>query len=178
MIFGLIVTWVFGREYGDHTAKDLLALPVPREAIVLAKCLVIAGWCLGLVALIAALAFCLGTALALEGGSIALAQQAAGTIVLVGGMTVLLVLPFGWVASATRGYLPTVGVMFLVAFLTQILAALGWGAYFPWAVPSLAAGAAGPEAARLGAESYLLVVLAGLLGIAGTIVQWRFADQL
>jgi ABC-2 type transport system permease protein len=177
LIFGLIVTWVFGREYSDHTAPDLLALPVPRRAIVLAKFVVVGGWALVLAVLISVLALGLGNALALEGGSVALAQEAAGTIATVAGLTVLLVLPFAWVASATRGYLPTVGAMFLVVFATQVLAALGWGAYFPWAVPALVAGAAGPEAARLGAASYLLVALAGLAGIAATILQWRFADQ-
>jgi len=176
-IFGLLVTWIFGREYSDRTAQDLLALPVAREAIVLAKVVVAAGWSLVLAALVAALTLGLGNALALDGGSFALAQQAAGTISLVAGLTVLLVLPYAWVASATRGYLPTVGAMLLVAFATQVLAALGWGAYFPWAVPALAAGAAGPEAARLGVESFVLVALAGLAGIAGTVAQWRFADQ-
>jgi ABC-2 type transport system permease protein len=176
-IFGLLVTWIFGREYSDRTANVLLALPVAREAIVLAKVVVAAGWSLVLAALVATLAFGLGNALALDGGSFALAQQAAGTIALVAGLTVLLVLPYAWVASATRGYLPTVGAMFLVTFVTQVLAALGWGAYFPWAVPALAAGAGGPEAARLGVESFVLVGLAGLAGIASTVAQWRFADQ-
>jgi ABC-2 type transport system permease protein len=176
-IFGLIVTWVFGREYGDRTVNDLLALPVPREAIVLAKITVVAAWSLALALLVSVLALCLGTLLGLEGGTFTLAQQAAGTIARVAGLTVLLVMPFGWVASATRGYLPTVGAMFLVAFVTQVLAALGWGAYFPWAVPALAAGAAGPEAARLGAGSYTLAALAGLAGVAATLTQWRFADQ-
>jgi ABC-2 type transport system permease protein len=177
LIFGLIATWVFGREYSDHTATDLLALPVPRHAIVLAKFVVVAVWSLALTLLVSLLALGLGNVLALDGGSAELAREAAGTLALVASLAVLLVLPFAWVASATRGYLPAVGAMFLVTFATQVLAALGWGAYFPWAVPALAAGAAGPEAARLGLESYLLVALAGLAGIAATVAQWRFADQ-
>jgi ABC-2 type transport system permease protein len=177
LIFGLIVTWVFGREFSDRTVTDLLALPVPRHAIVLAKFVVVAAWSLALVLLVSVLGLGLGTALALEGGSVALARETAGTLALVGSLTLLLVLPFAWVASATRGYLPTVGAMFLVTFATQVLAALGWGAYFPWAVPALAAGAAGPEAARLGGESYLLVAVAGLAGVASALAQWRFADQ-
>ena len=39
IIFSLVVIWLFGREYSDHTAKDLLALPTPRAAIVTAKLL-------------------------------------------------------------------------------------------------------------------------------------------
>ena len=34
ILFSLIGSWVFGREYADHTIKDLLALPVSRSAIV------------------------------------------------------------------------------------------------------------------------------------------------
>jgi ABC-2 type transport system permease protein len=37
VIFGFINSWVFGREYSDHTAKDLLALPVSRTSIVISK---------------------------------------------------------------------------------------------------------------------------------------------
>ena len=27
LIFGFVASWIFGREYSDGTAKDLLALP-------------------------------------------------------------------------------------------------------------------------------------------------------
>src|SRR5215469_2742218 len=43
IVFSLIVTWLFGREYSDRTAKDLLALPTPRAAIVTAKLLLAAS---------------------------------------------------------------------------------------------------------------------------------------
>src|SRR3954463_14609596 len=45
-VFGLVFIWVFGREFTDRTVKDLLALPVPRTAIVAAKFTVAAAWCL------------------------------------------------------------------------------------------------------------------------------------
>jgi ABC-2 type transport system permease protein len=177
LIFGIIATWVFGREYSDRTIHDLLALPTAREAIVVAKFVVIAGWSLLLTVLIGLLALCLGSALGLPGGSAALTMRSAGIVGAVAGLTVLLVTPLAWVASAARGYLPAVGALFLVVFLAQVVAALGWGAYFPWAIPALAAGSAGAEAALLGPESYVIVLLAGLAGIAATLAWWRFADQ-
>src|SRR5262249_23504329 len=45
ILCSLIVIWLFGREYSDHTAKDLLALPTPRTTLVLAKLLVATFWC-------------------------------------------------------------------------------------------------------------------------------------
>ena len=36
ILFSIITTWVFGREFSDHTVKELLALPTSRETIVTA----------------------------------------------------------------------------------------------------------------------------------------------
>ena len=48
ILFAFITAWVFGREFSDHTAKELLALPTSRVVIVGAKFVLIAFWILGL----------------------------------------------------------------------------------------------------------------------------------
>jgi len=40
----LIISWVFGREFADHTLKDMLAVPVQRSSILVAKFIVTAAW--------------------------------------------------------------------------------------------------------------------------------------
>jgi ABC-2 type transport system permease protein len=176
-LFGLIFIWVFGREYSDRTAKDLLALPTARGAIVLAKFIVAGCWSAGLVVWIYVLGLGIGSAIVLPGGSVGLALSAAGTIALVAGLTLLLTTPVALAASAGRGYLSPIGFLLLAAFLSQVLAVLGWGPYFPWSVPALASGAAGAGAQVLGAGSYLLVVFTGIAGLVGTLAWWQFADQ-
>jgi ABC-2 type transport system permease protein len=52
ILFALITAWVFGREFSDHTAKELMALPTPRWVIVTAKFVLIALWILRLTLLI------------------------------------------------------------------------------------------------------------------------------
>ena len=42
--YGFVTSWVFGQEYSDNTAKDILALPVSRSYIVLSKFIVIGLW--------------------------------------------------------------------------------------------------------------------------------------
>lgn len=177
VLFGLIAIWVFGREYGDRTIIDLLAVPTSRAAIVGAKFVVVALWSAALVGLVYGLGLCVGAAIGLSGWSPALAAGAGARIAATAGLTVALVTPLPWAASAGRGYLPAVGLMFLLLVLSQIVAALGWGAWFPWSAPALSSGVAGPEAARLGLGSYLLVAGAGLAGVTGTLAWWRFADQ-
>jgi len=177
-VFGLAAIWIFGREYSDRTAKDLLALPTSRAAIVSAKMIVLAAWTALLVALVLGLGLVLGAAIGLPGWSVGLAVRSAVLIVIVAGLTYALVAPFALAASAGRGYLPPIGVLFLTIFLAQVIAALGWGAYFPWSVPALLSGAAGPSGSDLGAVSYLLVALTGLAGLAGALAWWQTADQM
>jgi ABC-2 type transport system permease protein len=176
-VFGLIVCWIFGREYADGTLMTLLAVPTPRWMIVAAKFMVVAIWVAALTLLVGLLGLAIGLALALPGGSLALTLATAARLLLVAALLLALVAPVAWVACAGGGYLPPVGAIGLVAVLAQIVAALGWGGLFPWSVPALVAGLAGPEAAALGPTSYLLVILTGLAGLAGTIAWWALADQ-
>ena len=177
ILFGLTTIWVFGREYADRTIKDLLALPTSRTAIVVAKFIVVIVWSALLAVIIFGLGLGIGAVVGLPGWSIAVVVGAAWKLARIAALTIALALPFAWMASAGRGYLPPIAGMILVIFLAQIVAALGWGAYFPWSVPALASGVAGPGVYALTLRGYLLVGLTGSLGVASTLWWWCFAEQ-
>ena len=46
LLLVISISWVFGREFTDGTVKDLLAVPVRRSSILLAKFILIAAWAL------------------------------------------------------------------------------------------------------------------------------------
>jgi len=54
---------------------------------------------------------------------------------------------------------------------------LGLAPYFPWAIPMLYTGAAGAESVQFGIISYIILYFTSILGLIGTLVWWRFADQ-
>ena len=175
-IFGLVFIWVFGREFTDRTVKDLLALPVGRTTIVAAKFTVAAAWCLMLAAWTGALGVVVVTGLRLPDAGAGTVWSALLRLLLTAIMTIALVAPFALLASVARGYLAPVGGILLATFLGQIVAALGYGGYFPWAVPALYAGISGVRT-RPGPVGYLLVALVGLAAVLGTGTWWRRADQ-
>lgn len=177
LLFALAATWVFGREGVDGTAKDLVAVPTPRETIVAAKFLVVGVWCVGLAALVWAGGLVVGAGVGLPGWSWARAAHAAVEILVVACITVALTSMVSLVASATRGYLAPMGFAILTLFLAQILAVMGWGGVFPWSVAVLYAGLAGPRQDHLHAMSYVIVAVAAAIGMAGTFLWWRFADH-
>jgi ABC-2 type transport system permease protein len=172
MLFGLIASWVFGREYSDRTVKDLLALPTSRSAIVFAKFVIVAVWSAALTVAIYLIGLGVGTAVALPPASAETFWQGTITIAISAGLTIALVTPIAFFASAGHGYLPPMGVVVLVMFLAQVIAMAGWGEYFPWSIPGLYV-----QGENLGTVSYVIVILTGVAGLAGTILWWELADQ-
>lgn len=177
IVFGTFTAWLFGREFSDRTVKELLALPTPREAIVGAKFVVMAVWTLVLTVLCFILGLIIGALVDIPGWSLDLLRSATVDILGAGVLTISL-LPFvAFFASAGKGYLPSFGWMILTVTMAQIAAITGWGDFFPWSIPALFSGAVGPRTEFLGAHSYVIILLASLIGTAATFYWWRNADQ-
>jgi ABC-2 type transport system permease protein len=177
ILFSLIASWVFGREYADHTVSDLLALPTPRTAIVLAKFMLFALWSAILVLFITLIGLGVGWLLALPPVPASLFWQNVVTIAVTTLLTILLIPPIAFFASAGRGYLPPMGAAILALILAQLLAAAGWGDYFPWSIPAIYAGMAGPDYASIGWPNFLIVLITGVVGLLATLAYWQMADQ-
>ncbi len=176
-LFSITTIWIFGREFSDHTVKELLALPTAREAIVTAKFIVFALWSLVITLLIFGLGLAVGKLVVIPGWSAELLRTS-----FVGTMgTAVLTLPLmsfvALLASAGRGYLPPFGWTIFTVVLANLSAILGWGDWFPWAIPGLFSGAAGPGTSLLGLHSYVILVVTSILGLAATFWWWRNADQ-
>ncbi len=172
-MFILIVSWIFGREFADSTVKDLLAVPVPRFSILLAKFIVVAAWSVFLTLVIFASGLMMGLIIGLPESSLGALAQGSALVLITAGLVIPVALPFALFASIGRGYLLPVGLAVLTAVATNLVIFLGWGDLFPWAVPGLFAQ--GKSALSL--ASYSIVVVTGLAGILATYLWWRFADQ-
>jgi ABC-2 type transport system permease protein len=177
LVFGLIVIWLFGREFSDGTAKDLLALPTSRGAVVAAKQLVALGWCLLLTAQVTIITLVIGFQLHLPGWSAQTALRGLATVLATALLTVALAMTYGLVASAGRGYLVAVAAMFVSLFAAQVVAALGYGAWFPWSVPSLLSGVAGPDQSSPGPWGIAGAMVVGVAASVATGTWWRRADH-
>lgn len=137
MLFAIATSWMFGREYADRTAKDLMALPTSRAAIVVTKLVILIAWAFAVSAGAAVLGLVIGSAIGLPQGSPAVLWQGIRSLAVTTALSLCFMTPVALVASAGRGYLAPMGYAILTLFLAQVVLILGWGAYFPWSVPAL-----------------------------------------
>jgi ABC-2 type transport system permease protein len=102
------------------------------------------------------------------------------TVMAIALAAVLTVALQGWAAffaSAGRGYIAPLAWTVAMVALSQILTVLGWGAWFPWSVPAILAGAGGAAVEPVGPGGIGLVVVTAAVSLAATIVWWERADQ-
>lgn len=177
ILFAILTGWVFGREYSDRTAKELLALPVSRGTIISAKFTLLVIVSLGMSLWVFLLGLIVGYLVDIPGYSVVLLRTAFVDTLGTALSTVALIPFVAFVSSFGKGYMPAFGWAVFTVALAQIATITGWGDWLPWSVPALFGGAAGPRTEMLGAHSYIVVLLSSAAGVVITFYWWIFADQ-
>lgn len=178
LIFGFVASWLFGREYADGTAKDLLSLPVSRAKILNAKFIYYIIWCMALVLSNLTLGLLIGFALQLPGWDSAMFLSNIQVYFITTVLIILLNTPVAFFAIYGKGFMTPLGLVAILLVLAQIIGALGFGSYFPWAVPGIYSGSGGADLkAGLNFLSYLIIIITSIIGYFSTILWWKYADQ-
>jgi ABC-2 type transport system permease protein len=171
--FILAISWVFGREFADGTLKDMLAVPVQRATILLAKFIVVAIWSAAMAIIILIFGLVIGAIIQLPGGSLGVILHDSTTAAITAVLVIAVVLPFALFASLGLGYLLPMAKAVLTLIMANFLMVAGWAEYFPWAVPILYA----QVDSSLTPISYWIVFITSLAGMIATYLWWMYADQ-
>ncbi len=167
--FGVVLAWLFSREFADGTVTGLFALPVGRGRIAAAKLVVFALWA-------AAVSVTLDAVLVVAGLSFGFgapdpqAWAALGRQLALGLLTAAVAVPVAWVATAARSLLAGVAAAVGLVVVAQVGALTGAGGWMPFAAPALWAISGGR------AVSWLQLSVPVALALAVTavvVVAWR-----
>ena len=176
VLFAFLTAWVFGREFADRTVRGLLANPTPRRTIVVAKTSVVAIWGIAISAWVLVLGLAIGVLVDLPDWP-ADAASTIAAIALAAVLTVALQTFAAFFAGVGRGYIAPLAWTVAMIVLAQVLTVMGWGAWFPWAVPAVLAGAGGTAIEPATPAAVMLVVVVSAVGLWATVAWWDRADQ-
>jgi ABC-2 type transport system permease protein len=176
LLLPFIVAYIFGREYVELTAKNMLALPVARHWFVYAKLVVAAVWWFVLVVVVLAESLAIGLLLGLPGFSAGVVASAVTNSLLAASISFLLVPVVAWVTVASRGYMAPLAFAIAGMALGNVFGKTGWAEWFPWSIVPLMIGMVG-QPQTLPAGSYVVLAVTFVAGIAATVAQMQFADN-
>jgi hypothetical protein len=175
--FGFVTAWVYGREHTERTMKDILALPISRNYIVLAKCVIVFIWCILLTLVLFASGIIVGWLIGMENWSQQAFYANLHKYFISALLTLLLCPPVAFFAGYGRGLIAPIGFALVTMIMAQFIAVAGMGAFFPWAVPGLFTAPEGAEGMQLYTSSYIILALTSIFGYLATLYWWRHADQ-
>lgn len=116
---GVVIAWLFAREYADETIVLLMSTAVPRHHIAVAKFVMFLAWVIAVNVVLCVL-------LAASGVSLGFGVGASIWQVLTLGIgTMWYVAPIAWVATRTRSMLAGVGVTVIELLLLQVFGIVG-----------------------------------------------------
>ena len=170
--FGIVLAWMFGREFVEGTVTGLFALPTSRAKIALAKLTVYALW-----AIIVSTALTLGVlmlGLAFSYGLPSTEGWAGlGRLFVLGVLSTGLAVPVAWLATLTRSLLAAVGGTIALVVAAQVGALAGAGGWMPFAAPALWATSNGTDvtATQLGMTLAVPLVFVALSCVAWSRLQ-------
>ncbi len=177
LLMAVITSYLFGREYVDNTAKNMLALPIRRERFVVSKLFVGLIWLAALTVWFCAEGLLVGRIMGLSGWSTGVFGHALAQVFSTAVLLFLLTPVTAWIAQASKGYIAPLGFTMGVLVVGAVLGHTGWGQWFPWTVITMIAGMTGEQLQSIPVASYIVVAATCVVGLAGTIIHMNRADN-
>jgi ABC-type transport system involved in multi-copper enzyme maturation permease subunit len=177
ILFSIIVTYSFGREYVEGTAKNMLALPFKRGWFVAAKLSLCSIWFALLTAFLLVEGLVLGSLLGLGPLPAGLYAKACGDMFF-SALLVLALQPLvAWITVASGGYLAPFGYTIASLIVGNVMIRTEWARWCPWSIVALLGGMLGPRQEGVLLGSGLVLAATFALGLALTVIHQERADN-
>ncbi|MBN1192515.1 MAG: ABC transporter permease [Coriobacteriia bacterium] len=181
LLFGLITSYLFGREYAESSLPAVLTLPTRRECFVLAKFGVLIGWVFALAILSLMAQGVWASALGLDGFAWSAVWPTVGEVLTVAALVLLTQPIVALVAVIGRGvFAPMIFSAF--GFSAGMIGGIaGWGEWLPWAMPTVVGGTfLGPVIStdsQLTTGSWAIALSVFVVGVIAVICWVNNADS-
>lgn len=170
-IFCIIVSYLFGREYAEHTLKSILTRPVSRKKYLCGKFLMFLIWIL-ILATVSFITCCICSILGgVQGISLSIAVEYYLRMLLGGFLLFLPMSPFVFIGMIMKNIIPGI-ICGVVAFMINMIAyQRPYAPYCPWISPFIiSSGEIYNYSTGLITPILILIIVFSI----GTILSWLY----
>ncbi|ACL69232.1 bacitracin ABC transporter, permease protein, putative [Halothermothrix orenii H 168] len=135
MLFALITTYLYNREYEEDTLKNLLTIPVGRGQLIISKMVILLGW----VEVIMVFAYLMVIALAVAGSfseiTLKVMLAGLGKYLLTGLYLYMLTPVIILITLVFKSYVPPLAFSIAASLGTLIVMQSKYISLYPWSIP-------------------------------------------
>lgn len=176
LLFTIIISYLFGREYNEHTLKTIITAPTSRTTFILSKYLMFLVWILiiTLVSSISAILF--GYIAGTTGLTVNVIINNFKELLYCNLLLFLTFSPLVFISLIITNMIPAMIGGAVLTFTNMIATSSKYGVYFPWSCPYLLASGEIAQYTGNYSISYIIIIATFIIGLIASHIYFTRKD--
>ncbi|MBO5965675.1 MAG: ABC transporter permease, partial [Methanobrevibacter sp.] len=137
LLFSIIISYLFGREYNEHTLKTMLTVPISRGKFLISKYVMFLIWILILTVVTSISTLAFGFVAGLSGFTLQLFINSFAELLFANILLFLTFSPFVFISLFLTTMVPAMVGGASLTLVSLLVNGQSWAPYVPWACPYL-----------------------------------------
>ena len=176
LLFAIMISYLFGREYNEHTLKTMLTIPVSRGKFLMSKYIMFLAWILILTVVTSMSTMAFGFVAGLEGFSIKIVVDSFLELLFANVLLFLTFSPFVFVSLLITNMVPAMVGGAGLTLVNMLIYGQTWAPYVPWVCPYLIASGEIAEYSASVTVSYGIILATFVIGLIISYIYFTRTD--
>ena len=176
LLFAIIIAYLFGREYNEHTLKTMLTIPISRGKFLLAKYVMFLVWILILTVVTSLSTVIFGFVAGLDGFTLKLFIDSFAQLLYANVLLFLTFSPFVFLSLFITNMVPAMVGGASLTLVNMLIYGQTWAPYVPWVCPYLISSGEIAEYSASVSVSYGIILATFVIGLAISYIYFTKKD--
>ena len=176
MLFSIMISYLFGREYNEHTLKTMMTIPISRGKFLISKYVMFLVWILILTVVTSLSSLVFGFIAGLEGFTLKLFMDSFAQLLFANVLLFLTFSPFVFISLVVTNMVPAMVGGAGLSLVNLMVYGQNWAPFVPWVCPYLIASGEIAEYSTSIVVSYGIILATFLIGLAISHIYFTRTD--
>ena len=176
LLFAIIISYLFGREYNEHTLKAMLTIPISRGEFLLSKYVMFLVWIVILTVATTLSTAIFGFIAGLEGFTLKLFIDSFAQLLFANVLLFLTFSPFVFISLFITNMVPAMVGGATLTLVNLMIYGQTWAPYVPWVCPYLISSGEIAEYSVSIAVPYAVILATFVIGLAVSYIYFTKRD--
>lgn len=176
LIFAIIISYLFGREYNEHTLKTMLTIPISRGKFLMSKYVMFLVWILILTVVTSISTLIFGFMAGLEGFTVKLFIDSFVQLLFANVLLFLTFSPFVFLSLFITNMVPAMVGGAALTLVNLMVYGQNWAPFVPWVCPYLIASGEIAEYSTSISVSYGIILATFIVGMVISYIYFTKKD--